>query len=302
MSTYLVVCATGQQGRAVVKHLLAANCKVHAVVRDPLKETARQLENQGVVLFKGENNDFPVFHEAAKGCKGVCLNQPMLPQVHEVRGIVQACKEAEVETVVLSTAFFTGDKSKWDDAQSAKDGVRDYYAVKSEMETVVRDAGLKHYTILRPGWYHANYLLPNSKWYYPDLATSNELIHSYNPGVKVAHLDEEDIGKYAVAALLDPVKFNGEEIDLGNENLTVQEAVELLRKASGRDIKVRNRTSEEVAAAMTTVPTQTFQFWSRRVDVTIDGELLEKKYGIRMTTFEEYFEREKSRLLASLQV
>ncbi|KAH8819338.1 NmrA family protein [Xylogone sp. PMI_703] len=305
MVTYLVTCATGQQGRAVVKYLLAAGAKVHVVVRDPLKETARQLESNGVVLFKGDNDAFDVFHNAAKGCKGLYLNlQPSITdpsaQSRQARGIVQACKEAGVNTIVLSTAFFASSKSKWDNVEGEKDGVCGYFASKAEMENAVRDVGVKHYTILRPAWFHANYLMPYSPWHFPELSSKGELVHSYDTGVKMSHIDEDDIGKYASAALLDPEKFDKQDIELASENLTIEQVAVILRKVSGREIKVRKRTPEEIEAAKNVVPTQPFQLWANRIDVQIDGGAIQSKYGIRLTTFEEYLEREKERLLASL--
>lgn len=275
------------------------------MVRNPRSEPALRLKSQGVVLFEGDNDNFTVFRQAATGCKGLYLNLQPSPsdpnaQQRQARGIVQACKEAGVETIVLSTAFLTGDSSKWDTSLGQSTGVRDYFIPKAEMEKVVREAGVKHYTILRPAWFHANYLLPYSAWHLPGLCTSGELWHSYEEGVKMSHIDEDDIAKYAVAALLDPSKFNGQEIELGNENLTIVEATQILRKVSGRQIRLRKRNAAEIEAAKTVVPTQTFQLWANRVDSSIDGQAVQKKFGIRMTSLEDYLVREKGRVLASL--
>lgn len=288
-----------------MKYLLDAGVKVHAVVRNPQSEQAVRLKNQGVVLFEGDNDNFDTFCKAALGCKGIYLNLQPSPtdsgsQQRQAKGIVQACKDAGLEIIVVSTAYFTSHRSKWDNLVGERSGVRGYYLAKAEMEKVVREAGLKHYTILRPAWFHANYLLPYSAWHFPDLSTTGELVHSYADGVKMAHIDEDDIAKYGVAALLDPAKFSGDEIELGNENLTVEDAAKILSKISGFQVTVRKRTAAEVEAAKNVVPTQTFQLWANAVDVTIDGRETEKKYGIRMTTFEEYLAREKGRLLASL--
>jgi uncharacterized protein YbjT (DUF2867 family) len=307
MATVLVLCATGQQGRSVVKYLLAAGVKVHAVIRDAHSEQALRLKSQGVVLFEGDNDSFAVIREAASDCQGIYLNLQPSPtdqysQQRQVHGIIQVCKETGLETIVLSTAYFTGDRSKWDNQHGKRSGVRQYYLAKAEMEKAVREAGVRHYTILRPAWFHANYLLPYSVWHFPGLSKSGELLHSYDEGVKMAHVDEDDIARYGVAALLNPAKFSGHEIDLGNENLTIQDAAETIRRVAGSDIQitVRKRTAEEVVEAVNLVATQTFQLWANGVDATIDGQQIQQKYGIRMTTFEEYLTREKDRLLESL--
>jgi hypothetical protein len=43
-----------------------------------------------------------------------------------------------------------------------------------------------------------------------------------------------------------------------------------------------------------------FQKLVNEKDVTIDGKASEKKYEIRLTSFEEYLQREKAALLKSL--
>lgn len=306
MATYLVTCATGQQGRSVVKYLLASGAKVHAVVRNARSDKALRLQSQGVVLFEGDNDNFAAFRAAASGCTGLYLNlQPSPTDLHaqqrQAKGIVQACKEAgTIDTIVVSTAYFTGARDKWDTPHGEKSGVRGYYLAKAEMEKVVREAGVKHYTILRPAWFHANYLLPYNVWHFPGLSTKGELVHSYEDGVRMSHIDEDDIAKYAVAALLDPQKFHAQEIELGNENLTIQEVAETLGKVSGRQIRVRKRTPQEIVEAVNVVPTQTFQLWANAVDLAIDGQEVQRRYGIRLTTFEEYLVQERDRLLASL--
>lgn len=307
MAAYLVTCATGQQGRSVVKYLLAAGVKVHAVVRNVRSEQALHLKRQGVVLFEGDNDSFGVFREAASGCKGIYLNLQPSPtdqnsQQRQIKGIVQVCKEVGLESIVVSTAYFTNDRSKWDNPQGERIGLRGYYLAKAEMEKVVRDSGVKHYTILRPAWFHANYLLPYSVWHFPGLSKSGELVHSYEKGVKMAHIDEDDIAKFGAAALLDPAKFGGQEIELGNESLTVEDVADSLSKVlgSGHHIRVRKRTQEEIDEAVNVIPTQPFQLLANAADMTIDGQAIQKKYGIRLTTFQEYLEREKERLLKSL--
>ena len=305
MATYLVTCATGQQGSAIIKYLIIAGVKIHAVVRNIHSDKSRQLESQGVQLFEGDNDNFDLFREAARGCKGLYLNLQLSPtdptaQQRQAHGIVSACKEAGVETIVLSTAYFTGNRSKWDNDLGKESGVWGYYTAKAQMEDAVREAGVKHYTILRPAWFYSNYLLPYSTLPFPSFAEAGELVHSYDVGTKMSHIDEDTIGNYAAAALLDPEKFNGQEIELGGENLTIDEVADILRKVSGYNVRVRKRTPAEVLAAKNVVPTQVFNLLANEVDLSIDGESIQRKYGIHMTGFEEYLEREKRQLRVSL--
>ncbi|XDG07323.1 hypothetical protein ABKA04_006938 [Annulohypoxylon sp. FPYF3050] len=305
MATYLITGATGQQGGATIRFLLEADAKVRAVVRNSLTPSAQELAKRGVEIFQGTHEDFDVFSEAARGCRGIFLNltpsadRNSMPR--QTRGIIQACLDAKVEAIVVSTAFFTGNREKWDGSQNGYDdpSLRAYFEAKLEVEDIVRKSGLQ-YTILRPAWIHSNYLLPNSRSYCPGLADNNELVHSYDDGVKMPHIDELDIGKFAAAALQDQGRFGGQEIELGNENLTAEQVRSAIKRVVGRDLKLRKRTPDEVETARDAVVIQMFQLWANHVNLIIDGEALQAKFGIPMVTFEEYLRREEMRMLASL--
>jgi len=70
-ATFLVTGATGQQGGGAARELLKAGAKVHALVRDPLKPAAKELEALGAVLFKGDYADIAAIERASAGVKGV---------------------------------------------------------------------------------------------------------------------------------------------------------------------------------------------------------------------------------------
>ncbi|RYP43340.1 hypothetical protein DL768_009974 [Monosporascus sp. mg162] len=289
--------ATGHQGGAAARFLLEAGAKVHALTRNPLSESARQLEDQGASIFKIRDfGDLDAIREAAKGCKGIFLNLwPGPDEGNYARGIVQTCKEAGIEIVVASTAFLAGNPEKWE--HEADPALLGYYTSKAAVEKAVRDSGLR-YTILRPSYIHYNYIAPWCSLVYPEFVETGVFTHAFEKGAKMPHIDGSDIGKLAASALLDPDRFGGEEIDLGFENLTADEVCAILSRVAGRDIKARRRTPEEEAQNKTMF--QMFQLWANRVDLSIDGEALQRKYNIRLTPLEEYMQREKDRFLAGL--
>lgn len=55
----------------------------------------------------------------------------------------------------------------------------------------------------------------------------------YTTTDSLAHIVTDDIGAFAVAAFLNPDKFNGREIELVGEHLTADQIVEALEAASG---------------------------------------------------------------------
>ncbi|KAI0468950.1 NmrA family protein [Xylaria cf. heliscus] len=291
MSTFLVTGATGQQGRATVDALLARGAKVHAVVRDPTKAAARELERLGVTLFKGDHDDFDIFRKAAQGCSGIFLNlleRPGNPHPErQAQGILAACFDAGVEHVVLSTAGWVGSREKWDIPANRVEvsEIIPYYEGEVLVEDAVRRAGLKSYTILRPFWFHSNYLVPTIDFFHAEVRKSGELVHSYDDGTTFPHINVRDIGQFAAMALTDPARFAGEEIELASENLAIEEVAELMSKVTGQHIAVRKATAEEAAKPS---PTTQWHIWANAAHLTVDVEALAQKYGYRFTTLGEY--------------
>src|SRR5258708_38250596 len=67
----LVFGATGQQGGAVARHLLANAWNVRALVRNPNQASAQALKQQGVELVQGDLNDPASLRDAMGGVDSV---------------------------------------------------------------------------------------------------------------------------------------------------------------------------------------------------------------------------------------
>lgn len=300
MATYLITQANGHQARWTIEYLLAAGAKVHALVRDP-KKVHPDLQRPGITIFGQENNSPEALFKAAQGCKGLYLNTwPANPDVNsegeQATAALEAAKKAGVESAVASTSFYTGDRSKWD-TPSAQPLVGRYYTSKMNVETAIRNAGLKYYTILRPAFIHHDYLLDHAGLNFPDFPKTGTLAHAYKEGARMLHIDEKDIGNYAAAALLDPVKFNGAEIELGNEYLTVEECRDIIAKVTGKEVKLHRWNEEEVAERRSWLFVLGFELWANIVKMESSSKLNVEKWGIPFTSFEEYCVREKKELL-----
>jgi uncharacterized protein YbjT (DUF2867 family) len=297
MSTFLVTGATGKQGRATVNALLAQGAKVHAVVRDPTRDAARELEELGVLLFQGCNSDFGVFYNAAKGCSGIFLNLIVGPDNSapgkEAEGILCACRRASVRHVVASTSCFAGDRLTWDIPENEGE-ICEYYSDVVKVEEAVRQSGLECYTIIRPGWFHTNYLLPMADYFYPELRTSATLVHSFEPWTVYPHTNVDDIGRFAAKALRDPAAFDGQEIELASENLRMDEVAEAIRKATGKQIALRKRT--QIKEGVTPANNAAWHRWANVVGFRIDAVGLASQYSFRLTTLEEFLMKEKAKL------
>lgn len=299
MATYLVTQATGLQSQWVIKHLLSAGVNVHAVVRS-LSKVPSTLQDPRIKLFQGESKNPEEILLAAQGCKGVFLNTFPIPglEAAQARAVVEACLKAGVESIVVSTVILADDKDMANDAATG-----DYYVSKAAVEDIVRRADFKAYTILRPAIISQDYMVPHSYQNFPELSTHGELAHCLNEGVRLPHTDAHDVGKYAAAALLDPAKFNGQEIDLFGEVLTIEESRHIITKVSGKDVRVRRRTPAEQEETLKTVFGQRFHLVANTRDFSSAADVPKKtyaKFGIPLTSLEETLRREKDRLLESL--
>lgn len=289
---FLVFGATGIQGGATARILLAQNFKVHALVRTPTSPEALKLKEEGAVIFEGDYDSLPVIKQALQGVTGVFLIVTMGPtQVEQVQAIVDLiCEVKTVTTVVLSTTFLAGNPDKWGKVENPM--LQWYYAAKAGQEEACKKARFQNLTILRPSFLLSDYYAPHAAMNYPQLPTENILAHAYNDTALMPHLAEGDVGKFAFAALTEPEKFRGEEIELACESLTIAETLEKLRRVTGRDIKEKKLSAEEVGAAG--IEGLMFHQLANELELYIDGGALEKKYGIPLESFEEYH---KSRLM-----
>lgn len=304
MSTYLITQASGQQSRAVITRLLATGAKIHAVVRD-IQKVPPILQNPSITLFQGESKNFDDIFKAAQGCKGVFLNTVPFPglELLQAKTVVEACKKAGVEIIVAATSQATADKALWDDEWTKQVGLHGYFSSKSEVEAIVRNAGFPAHTLLRPAVLHHDFFLPGALQNFPRLPTHGELDHLSNEGVKVAFTDAQDVGKYAAAALQDPVKFGGQEIDLANELLTIDDVSDVLTKVSGRRVRAVKRTQRELQDMGIVVFGQTFFNWANNKDLSTIPPIAKEtqaKFGIPFTPLEASLQRDRTLLFECL--
>lgn len=304
MSTYLITQATGQQSRWVISHLLAAGAKIHAVVRD-LQKVPPILQDPRITLFQGESKNLEDILPAAQGCKGVFLNTFPYPGLEalQAKTVVEACQKAGVERIVAATTIGTGMKGFWDDEATKGINLHQYFSSKATVEEIVRAGGFQAYTILRPAVIHFDFFVPGCYGNFPRLPTHGELDHLLEDGTKQAFTDASDIGKYAAAALQDPAKFNGQEIDLGNELLTIEEVRDILSRVSGRKVRATKRTQKEVEEMGISVFGQAFHLMANIKDLswtTGRAKEVQDKFGIPFTSLEAAVQRDRALLLECL--
>ncbi|KAH7220350.1 hypothetical protein BKA60DRAFT_570892 [Fusarium oxysporum] len=302
MLTYLVTQATGQQSQWVIEHLLEAGHKIHAVVRN-IEKIPALLTDPNITLFQGESKNLDDIFEAAQGCQAAFLNTVSFPglELPQAKTIVEACEKAAVKNLVAATVICADRKDIWDnDDVKAIPHLHGYYTSKYEVENTVRAGKFESYTILRPALIHYDFLIPGVYNNFPRLPTDGEIDDLLTGGAKFPYTDAHDVGKYAAAALQDPTRFRGQEIDLGNELLDFEEVRDILVKASGREVGIVKRTPEEVEKLGIGVHGHMFQhFANMKPFGFIEGgtKEVQDKFGIPFTSLEDALRRDKVRFL-----
>lgn len=296
-STVLVTGATGYQGSATARELLAANIRVNALVRDPSKPAAQELKQLGAELCVGSFDDIEALKEAAKGTSAVFLNLvPSYPdtesEVKYAKNVMQAAKEVgTVTSIVYSSVAMTGKHETFPE-WGPNYPMGWYWTSKAAIESLVKDAGFKHWTILRPAFLMYNYLSPKADHMFPDLPGRHVFRTAYKPDCAMTVLDPDDVGKFASAAFAKPEAFNGHEIDLGVEALTPDEIAKRLGRISGKNVTTEFYTAEEAASIAKVNPVIYAQLWANDVGYQVDMKAL-SKYPLKLTSFDEYLEKHK---------
>uniref|UniRef100_L2G361 Nad dependent epimerase n=1 Tax=Colletotrichum fructicola (strain Nara gc5) TaxID=1213859 RepID=L2G361_COLFN len=275
--TIFVSGATGTVGGAVAHNLLKANIAVHALVRDPDSPAARALADLGARLTQGGYDDDVPLKEAMKNVTGAFLN--LTPDFIDHTWELRTAKRIMGRRRPLHLQHF----------------VSMVLHSKQSIEKAVREAGFEYWTVLRPGSFSSNYLLPQVAPF-PDLVNKGRFANAFKPTSKIPTLDPYDIGRFALAAYRDPTRFNRQEIPLSSEMLTVDEIMAKLSKTSGKDIRAVFLTEEEIDSQKAGNPFIAGQLAARDMDQFADEENT-RSWGITMSTFDEFLERERERVL-----
>ena len=303
-NSFLVTGATGHQGGALARILLAQNDSVHALVRDPTTEKSHALEKQGAKIFKGGFDDVDVIKAAIAGVSGVFLNPFPTPQdpdlqIRQAQNVIDAAVQ-EGCPLVISTACLTAQKEVWQ-GSGEKDFLYLYYSRKYAIEAAIRDAKLRSYTIVRPAYLMHNYLVPFSNFHYPELSKEGVVKHMYEEGRKFGHLDSADVGRVVEVILKNPSKYDKTEIDLAVANLDADDAVDTIKAVSGRDDIRTERVVIEGKFDTVMKTGLTWHYFANMQNTAIaNAKEVEAKFGLRLTTFKQYLEREKELLMKSL--
>ena len=220
--------ATGQQGGAVARKLLADGWKVRALTRDVDKPAAQELKALGAEIVPGDLDDRSQLDAAFNGAYGVFSVQNFwLPnvgfegEIRQGKSVADAAKSAGVQHLVYSSVG------------AAHRGMgQKHFESKWVIEQYIHSLDLP-YTILRPVAFFDNF-----NWERASLLNGIFNAIGLRPEKERQLIAAEDIAVFAVLAFANPDEYLSKTIELAGDALTESQLAETFTKVIGRPVKL----------------------------------------------------------------
>ncbi len=272
----LVTGATGKQGGAVARELLARGYQVRAMTRKPTGERAQALVRLGARVVPGDLDDPVSLSKAVKGVWGVFAVQNTWEagverEEEQGKRFAQVCKDAGVHLMVYSSV-----------SSAQRNTGIPHFDNKWRIEETVRSLGFPSYTIIRPVFFMENFLSP---WFKPGL-DQGKLVMALKSTTVLQMIAVADIGKYGAWAFENYRRLNGRALDIAGDARTMPETARIIGQAAGRKIEFVQAPIEEVRES--SADYAAMLEWFDAVGYNVDIEALVKETGIRPLTLPEW--------------
>ncbi|MFJ9246834.1 NmrA/HSCARG family protein [Streptomyces sp. NPDC101776] len=237
----VVTGATGRQGGATARRLLAAGRPVRVLVRDTTAPAAKALGNAGAELARGDFDDPSSLPAALKGATALFAVPPaafgpagpdMEREFARGRALTDAAAAVGVEHVVFTGVASTPGRPGGSEA-------------KKRIEDYLRER-IRSVTVLRPVRFMSNYL--GSAPIGLDGIAGGVHRHVFPPDEPAQIIAVEDIAEFAALAFDQPDRFAGRTLELAGDAPTPTEAVAAISAATGVTVRYEQITSAEAAA------------------------------------------------------
>ncbi|TGA96054.1 NmrA/HSCARG family protein [Streptomyces sp. MZ04] len=242
-SIVLVTGATGLQGGATARHLLAGGWRVRALVRDAKTPAARELARGGAELAVGDMTDGASLKAAMRGVQGVFSVQPtagypgtppeftVSDEIRMGRNVADAAADEGVRHVVYASVG----------GAERSSGIRRWES-KWRIEQYMAALGLP-VTVLRPVRFMENQS-------HPALGVRDGVLSDViKPHVPVQLIAAGDIGAFAALAFADPARHLGRALEIAGDELTFPQITEAISRATGRRVTYRPIPREALGQA-----------------------------------------------------
>lgn len=272
----LITGATGKQGGAVARELLAAGRRVRAMTRHPESDHAKELESLGAEVVQGDLDDASSLERALAGAWGAYAVQNTWEagvEREEVQGkrFADAARKAGVQHYVYSSVG----------SAERKTGIP-HFDNKARVEDHVRSLGFPSWVIIRPVFFMENLLSPDN------LAAigNGQLPLGIKPSTPLQMIAVADIGKYGKLAFEEPERLAGRAFDIAGDELTIPQVTEIISKLVRHPVSHLQVPISEIRKFSEDLAIMLEWFDAVGYDVHIPST--SKEFGIRATPFTEW--------------
>ncbi len=225
--------ATGQQGGAIARKLLADGWKVRALTRDANKPAAQQLAAMGAEIVPGDMDNPRELEAAFAGASRIfSVQNYWLPdvgfdgEIRQGKNVADAAKAAGVQHLVYSSV-----------GAAHRGAGQKHFESKWIIEQYLHSLGLP-YTILRPAAFMENF-----NWSRPAILGGTFVGRGLRPEKEVQTIAVEDIAVFAALAFADPKEYIGKTIELAGDEETEAETAATFGKVIGRPVILAKPTT-----------------------------------------------------------
>ena len=220
--TILVTGATGKQGGAVARELLARGHNVRALTRDPQSEPARTLATDGATVVAGDYEEPSAVESAGRGADAVFVvatpyEASPEAEKRQATNAIEALRRAEVGHIVYTSVASADQKTRIPHFDSKR-------MVEERLQQLDGD-----YTIVGPVYFMENLLAP---WTLPQLREGRHAA-ALPAGRPLQQIAVADVALFSVIVLERGRDFAGKRIDIASDELTGAEVVKVLSETTG---------------------------------------------------------------------
>jgi uncharacterized protein YbjT (DUF2867 family) len=271
----LVTGATGKQGGAVARALLENGHRVRALTRNRTSPAARALAALGAELAAGEFTNRASLDAALDGVDAVfAMATPfeagLETETRQGVTLADAAKAAGVFLLYSSVG-----------SANRQTGIP-HFESKYAVERHIQDIGVAH-TILAPVFF-----MENATTFGREHLAQGVYALAMPGDRTLAQITVTDVGACAAAVLEDTTRYAGQRFDLAGDDLTGDDAAEILTRVSGRPFTYVEVPKEMVRARMGDDIVKMYE-WFERVGYAIDLPALRAAFPtVRWHSFEDW--------------
>jgi uncharacterized protein YbjT (DUF2867 family) len=223
--TYFVTGATGNQGGAVIKHLLKNGFRVKALTRDPDSVKSKGLAASGADIIEGDLNTPSSYNNHLKDVDGVfcvlTMKDGAKKELQQGLSFAQEVKKSGSPHFLYSSVI----------GADLGTGIP-HWESKNQIEGYIKRIGLS-YTIIRPASLYENLFIPQVR----SRILKGKLVFPVQKNKLQQYIGAHDVGRISTTIFMNPSGYLSKTVSLAVEEMDGEQLAGLLSKIMNRPMK-----------------------------------------------------------------